>query len=93
MVSDSLSDPRVIAAEGERIYKEKYLQEYEARYRGQYVVIDVKSGLAYRGPTPEAALLSARGAAPTGLFHLIKIGDIGAFRSSAADAHSYWAFS
>lgn len=88
-----LSDPKVIAAAGERIYVEKYQKEYEAKYRGQYLAIDVKTGLAYRGPTAESALLSAQRASPTGLFHLIKIGDIGAFRISAADANIDWVFS
>lgn len=88
----NLSDPRAVAAEGERIYTEKYRAEYEAHYVGQFVAIDVKAGQAYRGPTAELALRAARTAAPTGVFHLIKIGDIGAFRSSSADA-GHWVFS
>ncbi len=85
------TNPKAIAEAGEKIYAEKYRDEFEAMYRGQFAAIDVKSGLAYRGVTPEQALGAARQAAPGGLFHLIRIGQPGAFRVSySADAKLDW---
>lgn len=92
-VAMAMGDPRAIVEQGERIYAEKYQKDFEAHYRGQYAVIDVKTGSAYRGSTADSALKTAREAAPTGVFHLIRIGDIGAFRSSTTNANLDWIFS
>jgi hypothetical protein len=80
----TISDPQEIADKGERIYRERYQQEFEGKYTGQFVAIDVNSGLAYVGAQPEVALEQARAAAPAGLFHLIRVGSQGAFRLSHA---------
>ena len=68
-----------IAAEAEKIYREGYKEEYEREYSGQFVVIDIRDGGAYRHDTPEGAYLVARKASPHGIFHLMKIGSRGAF--------------
>ena len=85
-----LTDPLAVVREGERIYNEKYRAKLEATHRGEFVVIDVSTGLAYLGHTPDAAFEAARAAAPEGTFHLIQVGSLGAFRSShiTADAHT-----
>ena len=90
----AFSSPTEIAAEGERIYAEKYKQDYETKHPGKFVAIDVTSGEAYLAEFPEEAIQSAQAKSPTGLFHLIKIGAQGAFRVSysATNARSNWLF-
>ncbi len=83
--------PDKIAAEGERIYDEKYRAKYEAEVLGHYIVIDVLTGIGYVEQFPEQALEAARNAAPTGIFHLIRIGAPGAFKVSfGAVRHDLW---
>lgn len=89
----NLNDPQAIATRGEEIYKKKYKAQYEARYRGKFVAIDVKTEAAYLGDTAEAALEDAKRAASDGVFHLIRVGEAGAFRvSRTANAQSDWIF-
>ena len=78
----SLTNPGKIADAAEKIYDERYRKDLEERHSGQFVVIDVKSGEAYRGEFAEDALTVARERAPHGVFHLIRIGSPGAFRVS-----------
>lgn len=88
-----LSHPKAIAELGEKIYHERYRAAFEAVHMGQFVVIDVTTGEAYLGPTAETAYESARRAAPRGLFHLVRVGEPGAFRVSySSDAHLDWVF-
>jgi hypothetical protein len=88
----ALSSPKEIAAQGEKIYKDKYQADYERSYRGDFVVIDIKSGDAFRAQTPEDAMKKAQQETPDGLFHLIKVGAPAAFHvskwpnSASADA-------
>jgi hypothetical protein len=77
-----LRDPRSVAALGEKIYAERYREEFEQLYLGQFVVIDVTTEEAYRGITPEEAINAARQHAPQGVFHMIRVGEPGAFRVS-----------
>ena len=74
--------PAEIATAAEKIYDEKYRTEFEREHRDHYVVIDIKTGEAYRGRWPEDAMQAASEAAPKGLLHLIRIGSPGAFRVS-----------
>jgi hypothetical protein len=88
-----LSNPKAIAERGEAIYREKYKAAYEAEYLGKFVAIDVKSEHAYMGDSADEALELARKEAPTGLFHLMKIGSPGAFRVSySSNAKLDWIF-
>ena len=92
-MNPNLSDPKVIAELGEKIYADRYRTEYEANYRGQFVVIDVETGKAYRGQSPEEAYAVARQDVSHGTFHLIKIGEPGAYRVSySANARVDWVF-
>ncbi len=77
-----LSDPRAVAELAEQIYHDRYKADYEVRYHGWFVVIDVTTGNAYLAPAPTAAVQQAQRAAPNGLFHLIRVGEPGAFRVS-----------
>jgi len=86
-----LRNPSEIADRGEQIYKEKYQATYEIEHPGQFVAIDVTTGNAFVGVSPEEVLENARKAAPTGIFHLIKVGSPGAFRVSyTRDANMDW---
>lgn len=76
------SNPTEIVQAGERIYAEKYKEEYEKKHSGKFAAVDVVSGKAFVADFPEDALENGRKQSPTGLFHLIKIGSPGAFRVS-----------
>jgi len=77
-----ISRPRALAETGERIYKEKYQSDCERDHFGRFVAVDVRSELIYVADTPEKALKAARESSPKGIFHLIKVGSIGAFSVS-----------
>jgi alpha-galactosidase len=83
-MAPNLSSPKAIAELGEKIYAERYKEQYERDYPGKFVAIDVKRGAAYVEDAPEAALERASSADPSGLFHLIRIGFSGAFQISYA---------
>jgi hypothetical protein len=71
-----------IAALGEKIYREFYKDLYEQKYRGDFLAIDITNRKAYLDHTPESVLKRAVGANPEGIFHLIQVGFLGAFRMS-----------
>ncbi len=64
------------------IYRNKYKAEYEARFHGEFVAIDVATEKAYHAPNSQGAYTLARQDSPTGIFHLLKVGEAGAFRVS-----------
>ena len=88
MTDDPKSPFEEVVDKGERIYSEKYKQEFERKYMGQFAVIDVNTGIAYHGEFPELALEEARKQAPGGLFHLIRVGAPGAYRVSYTSHHA-----
>lgn len=89
----SFTKPQEIVEAGERIYNERFKKDLEAQNSGQFAAIDVLGARVYVAQFPEEALEKARKEAPTGLFHLIKIGSTGAFRVSyASNARSNWIF-
>ena len=71
-----------IVEEGERLYVERHQVRLERDMPGAYAAIDVLTGNAYTGRYPEDALTKAQAEAPTGLFHLIRVGSVAAFRVS-----------
>jgi hypothetical protein len=85
--------PKKVAERGEAIYCDKYQREFEANFRGQFVMIDVKTEEAYRGNTPEEAYENARRQSAKGPFHLIKVGAAGAYKlSNAINGDRDWIF-
>jgi hypothetical protein len=81
--SDPLfANPQKFAEAGEKIYTDRYKLEYEKEYKGQFVAIDVVTEEAYVSAAAEEALESGRRANPSGIFHLIRIGSPGAYKSS-----------
>lgn len=75
-----ISTPQAIAEKGENIYKTKFQKEYEQKYPGKFVVIDITSEEALVADSPEKAIEAAQSKNPGGLFHLIKIGSSGVYR-------------
>ena len=74
------STPQANAERGEAIYKDRYQAEYEQKYQGQFVAIDVLTERAFVAETAEGALEAAREQAPEGRFHLIRVGSPGVYR-------------
>lgn len=85
--------PQAIAEKGERIYKNRFQKEYEEKYRGKFLAIDINSEQAFMAETPEEAIEKAQTANPSGPFHLIKIGASGVYRVGySSEAHGDWIF-
>jgi hypothetical protein len=93
MESHGFSNPKILAERGEGVYNAKYRERFEKEHLGQFAVIDVVTEQAFVANTAEGAYEQARAAAPQGLFHLIKIGQPGAFRVSYSSRASLdWIF-
>jgi hypothetical protein len=73
-------DPQAIANIGRRIYANRYQTEFEARYPGQIVAIDISSERAFVASSVEEAVDRGHGANPTSLFHVIKVGAPAVYR-------------
>ena len=73
-------NPQAIAEKGEAIYREKYQRDYEQRFLGKYVAIDITTGDAWIADSPEKALELAQTKNPNGFFHLIRVGSAGVYR-------------
>ena len=69
-----LTVPARIAKAAEDIYTERFREEVEAAHKDGFVAIDVLHEAYYFADTAEAALQTARGEAPNGVFHLIRLG-------------------
>ncbi len=82
-----LTNPKAIAENGERIYRERYKEEYERDHVGKYVAINVRTETATLGDSPEETLAAASKKEPGGLFHLIRIGFPGVYSVSYARNH------
>ena len=78
------NDPRAISEKGEEIYNSRYRTDYEEKYPGQFVAINIADESATLGRTGTEALLTARSEHPNGLFHLIRVGHAGAFEVGLA---------
>lgn len=78
------TNPAAIAEAGERIYREKYQDDFEAKFKRQFAAIDTDTEAAFVALTPEDALQQARAANPRGVFHLVRIGSEGVFRTAVA---------
>jgi hypothetical protein len=72
---------RNIAERGIAIYRRKYLADFERQSPGRFAAIYIDSEQAYVADYPEQALAEAKHAAPKGLFYLIRVGSLAAFRS------------
>jgi hypothetical protein len=81
-MASPLPNAHEIATVGTDIYRRKYREDFEAKSRGQFAVIDIKSERAFVADFPEEALRQARIEIPEGTFYLLRIGSPGAFKAS-----------
>jgi len=88
-MATNLNNPKAISDAGERIYQERYKQDYERNYSGRFVAIDIFDGSATLGSTTSEALSKAKQQHPKGVFHLIRVGHAAAFEDGAAYRHVY----
>lgn len=72
--------PNSIAEKGEELYRDKFQAEYEAKFPGKYLAIDVNSGVPYLADTPEEAVEALLKANPTAYYHVVRIGASGVYR-------------
>jgi len=87
-------NPQDIAQEGQKIYQQKYAADYETKFSGKFVAINVVTGEAYVDDLPEAAIAKGQAVSGDGIFHLMKVGSSGAFRVSYSSnpARDSWLF-
>lgn len=83
-MSPNLNNPKEISEAGERLYSSKYKADFEKKYAGQFVAINVVNGEATIGPTASETLIRAKAENPVGIFHLIRVGHSGAFEVGLA---------
>ena len=67
------SSDKIIADRAERVYQDLYQDEFETKFSGQYVVIEVMTKRAYVAESVAGAIIKAKTDDPNGLFHLIQI--------------------
>ena len=81
--------PDEIAAAATSIYDEMYREEYEMKFDGHFVVIDIMTKESYRHKWPEGAIEKSQKKAPDGVFYLIRIGSPAAFRAGPLMESTY----
>ena len=81
------SAPQRIATKAQGIY-DALDADLKTANEGQFMVIDVASEEHYIGESSEEAFRKARGAAPHGVFHLIRIGSEATYRTSFSTGHA-----
>ena len=59
-----MTNPQQVAEAGQKIYQDRYQQEFERLQPGKFVAIDVKTETPYIGDTASDALQAALAAAP-----------------------------
>ncbi len=70
----TIKDPDAFARKAEAIYNRKYRDEFESKYRGKIVAIDVQSGDAFVGKTELDAFYKARKKHPRHYFFFLRVG-------------------
>ena len=86
--------PQTIAEKGEQIYRQKYQMDYERRFLGKFVAIDVTTGSVFVADSPADAIVAGQKAENVGgPFYVIKVGSAGVYRVgySAGNRHD-WLF-
>ena len=69
-----------IAEAGRRIYERQRI-DFERRYHGHYVLIDVRTEATFVAESPEAAYRQVAPEQREGPFYLVRVGERAAFRS------------
>ncbi len=84
----TVKNPATFAHKAELIYNRKYRVEFEERYHGQIVAIDVASEDAFVGRTELAALNKARRKHPDHVFYFLRVGYKAALRVASPQYRS-----
>ena len=83
-----LSTPESIVRAAEEIYEADLRETFDTEdNRGKFLVIDVLTRKAYLDIHSDEALSVARQDAPTGVFHLMRIGARAASKTTRSTAH------
>lgn len=77
-----------IAERGEAIYKEKWEAQLSESALGKFLAINIDNGDAQIGETSEEAVRLAQEKYPEAYFHLIRIGQAGAFDAGWYMSHA-----
>jgi hypothetical protein len=80
----NFSNPKEISERGEQIYTRLYRAEYEQKYLGEYVAINLADESSTLGKTASEALAEAKRKSPHGFFHLIRVGHPSTFEVGLA---------
>lgn len=78
-MSEACLSIREIAERGEQIYRQQYQTEFEQRYNGKFVVVNIGTGDASVSDTSHDAVHAAMKKESTGPFHLMRVGSEAAF--------------
>ena len=73
-------NPQEIAKAGRKVY-ERHRQDFERRYQGKYVLVDIRSEKVFVADSPEEAYRRAAADRLEGPFHLVRVGERAAYRS------------
>ena len=79
MTSQYLS-AREITTKGLDIYERRYRAKFEQQHDGAFAAIDINSEAIYLAELPEDALSKARTGSPEGVFFLLRVGALAAFK-------------
>ncbi len=75
--------PSEITQKGEQIYKEKLKPDFEIKYPGKYVAIEVKSGKYFMDDYLIDALQKARKKFPNEVFYSVRVGSPTIYNSAS----------
>jgi hypothetical protein len=83
--------PNSIAEKGEALYRDKFQTEYEIKYPGKFLAIDVNTAIPYVADTPEQAVEALLKANSKAYYHVVRIGAPGVYRVGYAQhSQSEW---
>jgi hypothetical protein len=85
---DSIPSTLEIAQRGEAIYREKWEKQLAQSAAGKFVAINIDNGDALIAETSEQAVRLAEEKYPEGYFHLIRVGESGAFDAGWYMSHA-----
>ncbi len=83
----TVKDPEIFARKAEAIYARRYRDEFESKYHGKIVAIEVQSGDAFVGKTELDAIDKARKKYPDRLFFFLRVGYKAAQRIASPQYH------
>lgn len=80
---------------GQELYETKLRKKLEKKHFGKYVAIEIESGDYFTADTLDDVLLAAKKKYPNKIFHSVKIGSEGIFKTSglfSKNKYNEWLF-